>query len=142
MDKLTLNQAVAIYVLLQKILWTDSPDCSKERYIPFKTRYLLVKLYTLFSQEFQIFDQLRLSVVRELGEPVEGADPDYREVPTSKSQEFTERIREVLHNTPSTVKFDKLSMADADILQAKSRPDLEFTLEEMHLFMQILVEGA
>ena len=101
--------------------------------LPVKSAFRVAKLGRAVGQEFVLYEQQRVVLVKRLGEPVEGTDGDFEIKNSEKLVEFLNEMQP-LNDTEVPI--------DASPLRLEDLGSLELTVAEMSILEPFIVVEA
>lgn len=137
-----LGRVTAGFTLLRKFVWEDEV-ARVERKFNLKARFRLIKLYTIFENENNIFERLKIEIFKELAEEVEVKDEKSGEIvkglqiPTKRQKIYTSKLAEALNTIDSDISFTPLNGEDFDLVMSSADPIPNLSNHELLLFEEI-----
>lgn len=132
-DKITIAASVALYKLLEGMLFDVDSDTFKETDLPFNVRYKIQRNLDLIAKDKAYFESERQNLIKKYGAKKED-EPSKIEVTPENIQEFQDDILKIMAIEVEH-KFFKFTPEEVFLIK-----DVKAQAYEMDLFISILVE--
>ncbi len=134
--KLKLGEVLPLLNVVRALLHDDLDGKKVSRKMPFKIKHRLLKAEGKFKKEAGPYEEERVALVREFGEPIEGSEDGAMKVKEDSEKDFYAKLQEVL-NTDIEMNLDFCKLTDDDIDAIEGEVNLAD--EEIVLFQKYMV---